>query len=112
MSNRNNALIEVNDSVLIVIDVQDAFVDKLPTVSRKPLLDRIAWLIQIAKELQVPLVVTAEDIPTLGGVCPKIEEAIGDDATVLNKMVFGLVGEPAIVNEIESTNRKTAILVG
>ena len=111
-----STLIEASDSVLVVIDVQDAFVNKLSSERRQPLVDRIAWLVRIAKELDIPLVVTAEDIPVLGGVCAKIEEAISGGAvttpTVWNKMVFGLAGQPEIMKAIEETNRKTIILVG
>ena len=126
-SNNNpllSTLIDVKDSVLVVIDVQDAFVDKLNVDQDGPgLVKRIVWLVQMAKELDVPLVVTAEDVPVLGSVCAPLAVALGNDKDttmtttpttipIYNKMVFGLVQEPEILAAIEKTRRKTIILVG
>lgn len=44
----NHTLIERDDSILIVIDAQPAFLDKLPVPERPPLLDRICWLMGVA----------------------------------------------------------------
>lgn len=107
-----DALIEVDDSVLIVIDVQERFLAKLPTDERERLVDRIGWLIGVAAHLDVPIVVTAEDIPSLGGVVPAIADKLPPDSFVFNKMSFGLGEDQDIVAAVEDTGRNTAILVG
>ena len=61
-TNIQRALINVDDSILIVIDVQPPFLDKLPREDSQLLRNRICWLIGVANWLHVPLVVTAEDI--------------------------------------------------
>jgi nicotinamidase-related amidase len=106
------SLIEVDDSVLIVIDVQDVFLRKLPLDELEPLVNRICWLMRVATRLEVPIVVTAEDIPKLGGVVPAIAEAMAPDSLVLNKMVFGLADDRGVVAAVEDTDRNTAVLVG
>ena len=50
--------LEVDDSILVVIDAQAAFLKKLPPQENERLLDRICWLIRVAHCLGVPLVVT------------------------------------------------------
>jgi nicotinamidase-related amidase len=107
-----SALIDVQDSVLVAIDVQAAFLEKLPPEERQMLLDRICWLIRVAACLDVPLVVTAEDIPRLGGVHVQVARALPPGAPVYNKMTFGLAAEPEILGAIERTGRRTAVLVG
>jgi nicotinamidase-related amidase len=107
-----DSLIDVDDSVLVVIDVQETFLARLPGDEREALVNRIGWLIRVAARLKVPVVVTAEDIPRLGGVVPAIAEALPPESFVLNKMVFGLAEDGDIIATVEDTGRGTAVLVG
>jgi nicotinamidase-related amidase len=104
-------LIERDDSILIVIDAQPAFLAKLPEPEQRALLSRIHWLIGIADWLQIPLVVTAEDLPHLGGVAPELAQVLSPKA-IFNKMIFGLADDPAILGAVAQTSRKTAVLTG
>ena len=106
------SLIEVDDSVLIVIDVQDFFLAKLPPQERELLVTRIGWLVDVAARLNVPIVVTAEDIPKLGGVVPPIADKLPPDSPVFNKMVFGLGEDQHIIAAVEDIGQNTTILVG
>ena len=60
-------LFDHRKSCLIVIDVQQYFLDKLPLDWRQPLVERIAWLIRLARILDIPVVATAEDIAEIVG---------------------------------------------
>lgn len=104
-------LIDRDDSILIVIDAQPAFLDKLPAEERRALLSRLCWLIGVANWLTIPLVVTAEDMPRLGGVAPELARLL-PETPAFNKMIFGLADDPAILAAVARTNRKTAILTG
>lgn len=104
-------LIDRDDSVLIVIDAQPAFLDKLPEEERHVLVSRLRWLIGVATWLKIPIVVTAEDLPHLGGVTPELAQALSD-ARTFNKMTFGLAGDPAILGAITDTNRRTVVVTG
>ncbi len=109
---KHRALIDVEDSLLVAIDIQAAFLDKLPLADRGALLDRICWLIRVANCLGVPLVVTAEDIVDLGSVDPQVTRALPPGTPVYDKMVYGLAADPAILSAVEQTGRRTAVLVG
>jgi nicotinamidase-related amidase len=111
-SNIQRILIDVADSVLIVIDMQPPFLDKLPREDSQLLRNRICWLIGVAGWLHVPLVVTAEDIAREGGVDPQVARALPAGIHVHNKMVFDLAADPAILAAVAQTGRKTAVLVG
>jgi nicotinamidase-related amidase len=108
----DHSLIDVDDSVLVVIDVQKAFLDKVGRAAGNPLTERIAWLIEVANWLGVPLVVTAEDVDRLGGPVKRVAEALPAGTAVHNKMVFGLAGQPDILAAVEATGRRTAVVVG
>ena len=110
--NIQRALINVDDSLLIVIDVQPPFLDKLPREDSQLLRNRICWLIGVAGWLHVPLVVTAEDLAREGGVDPQVLRAMPSNVQVRNKMVFDLAADPAILAAVAQTGRRTAVLVG
>jgi nicotinamidase-related amidase len=95
-----------------VIDVQEYFLAKLPAEEAGGLVDRIGWLIDVAIGLNIPIVVTAEDIPKLGGVVPAIAKKLPPESFVFNKMAFGLGEDEDIVAAVEDTGRNTAVLVG
>jgi nicotinamidase-related amidase len=105
------SLLEADDSVLVVIDVQDAFLDKLPGHESGRLLKSICWLVRFALWKEVPLVVTAEekgDQP-LAGELVKILPA---HTHVFDKVSFGLAHQPDILAAVDSTGRRTAVLIG
>jgi len=112
MVSQQHSLVDVQDSMLVVIDVQESFLQRLPPRERKQLVNRIGWLVDMAVSLDVPLVVTAEDIPTHGGPVQAIGKSLPVETHVLNKTVFGVAGNPEIVTALKVTGRRTAVLVG
>lgn len=109
--NLSHTLLEAEDSVLVVIDVQDAFLGKLPPRDAELLLSRLCWLIAVARWKQIPLVVTAEELPAQP-LAPKIVESLPAGTPVFDKIVFGLAHQPDILNAMNKTGRKTAVLIG
>ena len=107
-----SSLLEVNDSLLIVIDIQPSFVKKENKNEPNPLLQRMCWVIKVANWLGVPLIVTAEDITRTGNVCAEAAEILPPDTKIYNKMTFGLAGQRDIVEVVRQTQRKTAVLIG
>ncbi|MCB8944572.1 MAG: isochorismatase family protein [Ardenticatenaceae bacterium] len=101
-------LINVDDCLLIVIDVQESFLRKLPEAESELLVNRIGWLVQVAEMLSVPMLGTAEEMSKHGGLVAPIAERL----TVYNKMVFGLADQPDILAAVARMGRKTAVLVG
>ena len=72
----DSTLLVAQDPILIVVDVQPPFLRKLAPEDQQPLLQRICWLIGVANWLQVPLIITAEDIPRLGTVETQITQSL------------------------------------
>jgi nicotinamidase-related amidase len=108
----NTSLLEVDDSILIVIDIQPSFVQKESKGSSNALLQRMCWVIKVANWLHIPLVVTAEDIPHNGSVSDEVVELLPLDTKIYNKMIFGLAAQPDILDAVQLTGRKTAVLIG
>jgi nicotinamidase-related amidase len=108
----HQALTDADDSVLIVIDVQQSFLDKMPKEQVQPIINRIIWVLQVAVKLNIPIIATAEDIPEEGTNISQIADCFPKGTKEHNKMSHGLIGDPVILSAVEKTNRKTAVLVG
>lgn len=112
MSDLKESLIDVEDSLLIIIDMQDHFLARLPAERAEQMLDRVGWLIEVAKILHVPMVVTAEDSSHLKGLSEGLLNRLLPRTLVFNKMTFNLAAQPDILRAVRATGRRIAVLVG
>ena len=108
----NSSLLDVDDCLLIIIDIQPSFVKKENEIDNTPLLQRMCWIIKVANWLHVPFVVTAEDIPNTGNICDEVIQLLPPDTQIFNKMTFSLAAQNDILQAVERTKRKSAILIG
>lgn len=105
-------LFDHRKSCLIVIDVQPYFLDKLPLDWRQPLVERIAWLMRLARILDIPVIATAEDIAENGPLVTSLMSEMPGSTAVHDKMVFGLCGQSSILEDVKKSGRSEFILVG
>jgi nicotinamidase-related amidase len=106
-------LIDVDDSLLCVIDVQPHFVGKLAeTDGGAPFLQRVVWVTALANALGIPIVVTEEEPDPNGSTLAEIVERLPAPTPRYLKPTFGLADVPAIMAAVEATERHTAVLVG
>ena len=107
-----NSLINVEDSVLVVIDIQDSFLRKYDDLTSQSMLEKVVWLLKIAAHMKVPVVAMAEDIKNTGNLNQAILDTLPLETRVHDKNAFDLAENPAILADIKTTLRNTAILVG
>lgn len=105
------SLIDADDSVLVVIDVQDAFLDKLPRQESERLLNNVCWIVRLALWKGVPLIVTAEELQRQPPA-RKLLDVLPANTHVFDKVIFGLADQADILAALEATGRKMAVLVG
>ena len=108
----HHRLINREKSCLAVIDVQQYFLDKLPSDWRGPLVARIGWLMRVARALDIPIIATAEDIANDGPMVPELVAELPPGSLVHDKMVFGLTGQASILDDVTRTGRSEFVLVG
>lgn len=106
------SLINADDCVLIVVDVQDHFLTKLQPQKAEQLVNRVGWLMEIAKVLNIPIIATAEEEKRFGELTAVLAEKLPQGTKVLDKTVYCLADQPDILDEFRKTERKTAVLVG
>jgi nicotinamidase-related amidase len=112
-SPQGGRLLDVDDSVLCVVDVQPGFVGKISeTEGREPFIQRVVWVAALANALGVPTVVTEEEPDRNGPTLPEIVERLPDPTPRYTKPTFGLAEVPKIMAAVEATGRRTAVLVG
>jgi nicotinamidase-related amidase len=107
-----NRLLDADDSVLVVVDVQERFLGKLPHAESALLIERIRWLVGVARWAQIPRIFTAEDTATNGPVHPSLADVLDADTPCFDKRHFALSGQVDIMRAVRSTGRQTAVLVG
>ena len=106
------SLIDAEDSCLILIDAQKVFFDKLAEEEVEPLIKRMVWIVDVAVKLEIPVIVTAEYIEKNGSIIPELSEALPPEIKIHDKMIFGLGGDPEILDALQKTKRNTTILLG
>jgi nicotinamidase-related amidase len=104
-------LIDRDDSLLVIIDVQQAFLDRVEREAGAGLVERIAFLTLGARFCGIPVIASVESPEHWGGLHPDLVEPVGD-APVLRKAVFGLADDPLVGPAVRATGRGTAVLVG
>jgi len=107
MTQTVDPLITVDDSVLVVIDVQDRL---YPTIQdRERLLTNLVKLITYARMINLPIVLTEQQ--NLGRTHSEIVRALGDLAPV-TKFDFNCFGSPEFRQHLADLSRGTLIVVG
>jgi nicotinamidase-related amidase len=112
-SPQDGRLLDVDDSVLCVVDVQPGFVGKIGEAEdARPFVQRVVWVAALANALGVPIVVTEEEPDHNGSTLPEIVEHLPAQTPRYVKPTFGLADVPEIMAAVEATGRHTAVLVG
>jgi nicotinamidase-related amidase len=108
----NGELVERERCCLIIVDVQQHFLDKLPLHERGPLVQRIGWLMRVARALDIPVIATAEDTARDGPLVPELAALLPPGTAAFDKTVFGLMGQADIRAAVEATRPDCFVLAG
>ena len=110
---RSSEFTEVNDCFVAIIDVQEFFFSKkLSEAETDRFIGKILHLIKLAKILDIPLLITAEDIEKNGSIPQKVADILPSDVHIYDKFIYSCWGQKEIQNAIESFNRKVAVICG
>jgi len=109
----NWQLIRREQCALVVIDVQTYFLGKLPLHWRAPLVERMAWLMRVARCLDIPIIATAEDVDRDGPLVAELAELMPSESPpIFNKVVFGLYGQEDTRAAVDACGRDHFVLIG
>jgi len=98
----------LDDTLLLVIDLQAKLVPVMH--DRSTLVRRAARLVEAARKLALPVIVTEQYRKGLGPTVPEVARLLGETATI-EKLAFSAC-VPEVLAAIEKTGRKTVLITG
>ncbi len=105
----HETLLRREDTVLVVVDVQERL---LPAMDHsEEVLNRCVRLVQAAKLLQIPVLVTEQYPKGLGPTVPALKDALGGIAPV-EKLSFSCTGADAFLDKLEELDHDQVLLCG
>jgi len=108
---RSSNLINVEDCFVLIIDAQEFFMQGLSETIKISYIAKYKHLIKLCQVLEIPLIVTAEDIKKNGSVHEELLRSLGE-MTVYDKFVYSCWGQKNIRETIENTQKRVSILCG
>jgi nicotinamidase-related amidase len=109
---RRVARLHADSSVLVVVDTQPGFLDKLPEDEAAAVADRVRWLCRLADWLGVPVVVTEEEPERNGETAAPVQEALPRGAVTHVKPTFDLAASSEILDDVSGHDRDVTVLCG
>src|SRR5262245_23642250 len=100
--------LKAESSVLVLIDVQDKLLAKIPTAAT--LVRKAAFLLDVAKVLDIPIRATEQYPKGLGPTTPELAHRLTQSPPA--KTVFSCCGAGTFLEELEMLRRPNVVLVG
>jgi len=107
---RGTQILDAHDCVLVIVDFQQTFIDKIDDAQGKLLLGKARWLIEAARYLCIPILACFEDgrYPV---VAHSLQETVGD-APAFRKTSFSIAREKPFIDALATTGRRSVVLIG
>jgi len=103
-------LLDRDQSVLVVIDVQEAY--RGLTVEPERMMRGIRRLIEAAKIVGVPILATEQYPKGLGHSMPEVAQAFPDGLEVIEKRSLSCCGESRFVSRLAALSRRQVVVCG
>ena len=108
---RQRYFLNAEDSVLVVIDVQERLCKAMDQQVLGGLAASTGVLLESAAELQVPVVITEQYVKGLGETLAELQEKAAA-APRLEKMTFSCCGSSEFVEVIRNSGRRQIVIAG
>lgn len=102
-------LLQASRSFLLVIDIQSRLAPAIDKGSA--VINNSCWLIEIARELGIPIRATEQYPQGIGESVPPIKDRL-EASEILQKMHFSALKEPGIKQQLDDLDRKQVVIVG
>jgi len=103
---------DVENSLLLIIDIQTRLGQAMPTKVLNRVISNTALLSRAAGLLDVPVLVTEQYPQGLGPTITDISDALPATAVTLDKTAFSCVAAQGFDDALERANRKQMLIVG
>jgi nicotinamidase-related amidase len=106
---RSEKLLSRENSVLVIVDVQEVFLRSIKV--RSLIVENIQLLAQVAQRLGVPVLATTQNAEKLGALAPEIAATVGD-TPVIDKLCFSCLASESFARHLQATGRSQVVLIG
>lgn len=104
-------ILTTEDSLLLVIDLQERLAAAMDQEALQRLIRNVAILLDSAQELGLPVLVTEQYVKGLGPTLPTLRER-SDHARFVEKISFSCCGNDDFMAALEATGKKQIIVCG
>lgn len=101
-----------DDTVLLVIDIQERLGQAMDAARLATLVKNTGILVQTAKTLAIPILVTEQYPKGLGPTVKAIAELLPNDATPVEKVAFSCGAVKEVARRLFQTGRRQVVVVG
>jgi nicotinamidase-related amidase len=109
MGSLDKFLLEKENAVLLIVDIQERLAAVMG--QKEPVVRNNQHLVELAKMIDMPVVVTEQYPKGLGRTVPELQATLPYYRPV-EKMTFDCCGQPTFLTELKDHNRNTVILTG
>ena len=102
--------LQLTQAALAIIDMQEAFRNRIPDFPK--VAARIALMVQAAKLLQVPVIVTEQYPKGLGHTASEIAAVLPDSLEIIEKTTFSSCGVLPFQSQLEQARAKQILVCG
>ncbi len=106
------ALCRQDDSLLLVIDIQERLTNAMPAKIRTEVLRNTSALISAAKLLDVPVLATEQYPAGLGNTVTSLKHDLPRSARVFEKTCFSACGAEGFKEELLATHKRQVVIAG
>ena len=107
---RHDNVLDPDRAVIVVVDLQEAF--RAPIFEFDKMVARTAIVVQAARLLNLPVLVTEQYPQKLGATVPEIKSALPEGVAIVDKTAFSCCGASVFVEQLERLRRKQVVLCG
>lgn len=102
-------MLDIENSVVIAIDIQEKLVN---AVAKHSPVEQACKIVQTAKILDIPVIVTEQYPQGLGATVFDFKECLGEDTSFFEKTAFSALFSDELKEKLANSNRKQVILFG
>ena len=106
---RSEKLLSQEKALLLVVDIQDAFMDHISKI--EAVIERSCIMIEAAQLLELPIIATEQYPQGLGRTTEKVQKILGN-IKYHDKTTFSCMQDPTILAALADTGRQQVIIIG
>ncbi len=107
---RSELLLSRERSVLVVVDMQAPFLEAIKVAAL--IEQNIGFLLQAARQLNVPVLATLQNRERLGDLVPSLQPLLPESTAPIDKLCFSCVGAEPFGRALQETGRQQVVLTG